>query len=102
MSPIVAPVAAAAIGAKAAIKIVNRVVDDRAASRETALQMLDKVLAERQAARDAVSRQGQLGHERSARELEQRLERTVRAMPAAARREFEQARTRTMGHEHAR
>ena len=64
--------------------------------------MLDKVIAERQAARDAVSRQGQLGHERAAREMEQRLERTVRAMPAAARREFEQARARTMEHEHAR
>ena len=99
MSP-VAPVVVAAVAARAAVKVVDRVVNDRAASREAAAQMLDRVAAEREAARQADTRQAQLGHERQARELEQRLERTVRALPPAARREFEQARARE--HEHTR
>ena len=103
MSPIVAPVVVAAVvGSKAAVKIVNRVMDDRAGSREAAVKMLDGVVEERAAARQADTRQAQLGHERRVRELEQRLDRTVRAMPPAARREFERAQARTMEHEHTR
>lgn len=84
MSPVPVAAVAAVVGAKGALKI------------------LDHVLHERRAAREAETARAQLGHERSARELEQRLERTVRAMPAAARREFEQARAKTMEHEHTR
>ena len=75
MSPIVSPGAlATVVGSRAAIKILEHVLQDRAAARQ------------------ADTRQAQLDHERRVRELEEKLDGVVRTLTPRARREYERER----------
>ena len=58
---------------------------------EGALDLAGGAREARALAREAETPRAQLGHERQARDLERRMEKTVRALPPSVRREFERA-----------